>query len=519
MRFETRESVKNNNSINITWFKRDLRLNDHAPLSAAIRSGTPTVPLYIVEPDYWAQKFSSVRHWQFVLDCVEELRIECDKLGQPLVIRKGVATAVFQELLKQFKIDGIFVHQETGNDWSRRRDQGVRDWCAYNSIRLHEFPTNGVVRDLDSRDKWSKVRDSRMIEPIIPAPSRLRGVSDIHIGEIPSRTYPCFGYRSEESNQRGGSAAGKVAVATFLRHNSKKYLRHISEPHLSKKYCSRISPHLTWGSLSVKEVIKSLQSRFGELDNSVDNSWKRNLRAFESRLAWRCHFIQKLEDQPSIETACMHSAFEHLRSVDSGEQFYNAWSIGMTGYPIVDACMRSLNHGGWITFRMRAMLVSFASYNLWIDWRRSGYHLAKLFTDYEPGIHYSQLQMQSGVTSINAIRIYNPLKQSFANDPGGHFIRSWVPELKAVPEPWVHQPWKMSGPLQSNFGCILGKDYPKPIVDHEITAKLARQRIKAASQGKDFRAESRQVFDKLGSRQRSGRHRPKEVSRQLTLSL
>ena len=116
----------------------------------------------------------------------------------------------------------------------------------------------------------------------------------------------------------------------------------------------------------------------------------RNISAFNSRLSWRCHFIQKLEDQPSIENKCMHSSYEGMREKKSNTDTLKAWETGFTGFPFVDACMRSLTHNGWITFRMRAMLTSFASYDLWIDWRESGYVLARLFTDYEPGIHYSQ---------------------------------------------------------------------------------------------------------------------------------
>jgi len=151
---------------------------------------------------------------------------------------------------------------------------------------------------------------------------------------------------------------------------------------------------------------------------------------------------------------------------------------------------------------MRAMLVSFASYHLWLDWRQTGYHLARVFTDYEPGIHYSQLQMQSGVTGINTTRIYNPIKQSQDQDPKGQFIRQWVPELRNVSDMWIHEPWKMSSALQQRASCLIGEDYPAPIVENASAIKAARLGLSAALTQADYRQEANQIFDKLGSRQR-----------------
>ncbi|AJI60001.1 FAD binding domain of DNA photolyase family protein [Francisella tularensis subsp. holarctica LVS] len=164
------------------------------------------------------------------------------------------------------------------------------------------------------------------------------------------------------------------------------------------------------------------------------------MRSFLSRLRWHCHFMQKLEDQPSIEYENLHSAYDQLRTELLNQQCFEAWKTGNTGYPMIDACMRALIATRWLNFRMRAMLMSFASYHLWLDWRVTSLYLAGLFTDYEPGIHYSQVQMQSGTTGINSIRIYNPIKQSIDQYPNVEFIRRWLPELENVSNENIHTP-------------------------------------------------------------------------------
>ena len=505
--------------IHIVWFKRDLRVNDHAPLAYAVAEGISVLPLYVIEEEYWQQDFASRRHWSFIRDCLLDLREDTAALGQPLVVREGEICEIFHDISSKYIIKGIFSHEECGNNWTYQRDKKVIAWCKSNNIPLHEFPHNGVVRRLESRDHWSKIRNARMAKPLINSPDNIPVLASESIGEIPSAEHSMFGDTLVGTVQPGGRREALKILDSFLARRSVYYVQNISNPGRSGHYCSRLSGHLTWGSLSVREVVKATKafaqtSAFGQ-----HGEQKRSFSAFNNRLAWRCHFMQKLEDQPSIEFECMHSAYEGIRKTHPQTAiYYQAWAEGRTGYPLIDACMRSLVHRGWITFRMRAMLVSFASYHLWLDWRQTGYHLARVFTDYEPGIHYSQLQMQSGVTGINTTRIYNPIKQSQDQDPKGQFIRQWVPELRNVSDMWIHEPWKMSSALQQRASCLIGEDYPAPIVENASAIKEARLGLSAALTQADYRQEANQIFDKLGSRQRPKKPATSKVdSSQLSL--
>ncbi|MEM8652281.1 MAG: FAD-binding domain-containing protein, partial [Pseudomonadota bacterium] len=497
-----------------------LRVQDHRVLSQASNQG-PVLPLFIVEEAFWAQPDMSARQWAFVAECLHDLRNQLIELGQPLVVRRGDAIEIFKELNETFEISALWSHEETGNGWTYARDKRVTAWCRQENIPWHEIQQNGTQRRLSSRNGWAKAWDATMAEPVL-APPLLPPLQELPLGEIPSASE--IGLESDycPGRQLGGREQGLERLHTFLHERGEFYRTEMSNPLAGSTACSRISPHLAWGTLSMREVAQITWTRQRQLKQQPNGSvgkWRGALKSFSGRLHWHCHFIQKLEDCPSLEFENLHKAYDGLRSKEPNTEKLMTWQIGETGLPFFDACMRSLAATGWLNFRMRAMVTAVASYHLWLDWRKPGEYLARQFTDYEPGIHWPQIQMQSGVTGINTVRIYNPIKQGYDQDPDGKFVRQWVPELASIEDQFIHEPWKAK-----NAETVLGKTYPYPIVDYLNSAKEARQKIWAVRKGAKFRVEANAIQEKHGSRKSGvvmrGRKTNKTSSTdQLTLDL
>ena len=505
--------------IQIVWFKRDLRTEDHGALSAAAKRG-PVLPLFIAEPALWQGPDQSARQWSFVADCLTELQRDLGTLGQPLVVRVGDAIEVLERARSHFQNIQLWSHEETGNGWTYARDLRVADWCRQNGVEWHELRQNGVIRRLKTRNGWAKRWDAFMAEPAHDTPRALPLIDEIEPGEIPTARELGLGTDPCPGRQTGGREAGLECLYSFLHVRGALYRRAMSGPMSGAEHCSRMSPYLAWGAVSMREVAQATWSRQRALKaEGKKGGWRGSLASFQGRLHWRDHFTQKLEDEPRIETQNLHRAYDGLRPATLDQAAFEAWAAGETGLPFVDACMRCLSATGWMNFRMRAMLMAVASYHLWLDWRRPGEHLARLFTDYEPGIHWPQVQMQSGTTGINTIRIYNPVKQGHDQDPDGAFIRRWVPELSDVPSEFIHEPWTWNGASR-----LLGKSYPMPIVDHLQAAKRARQKVWAVRKGQTFRQDAKLIQDKHGSRKagipnRGQRRRLKPTTDQLQLPL
>jgi deoxyribodipyrimidine photo-lyase len=467
----------------LVWFKRDLRTSDHAPLVAAAACDRVSA-LYVIEPQWLASAECDPQHVAFVLASLHTLRQDLAARGVQLRVHVGDALDVLQQLHQQEGFSQLFSHEETGSGWTYARDLNVARWCRAHAVPWHEFAQTGVVRRLKSRYGWAARWFERMSAPAsaaMPQPAGLgRGprVADPVSTFFTLPTLRDLGLASSRPLPAAGQAAAQATLSDFLHHRGCNYRRDLSSPLTAPQGCSRLSAYLAFGSLSMRQVHQATEARIQALlgtRHPHDRDFAYHLRGFASRLRWHCHFMQKLEDEPQIEFRNFARSADGLREDSFNRTHFEAWQQGQTGFPMVDACMRSLNATGWLNFRMRAMLVSFAAYHLWLHWREPGLHLARQFLDFEPGIHWSQMQMQSGTTGINTLRMYSPSKQAADHDPTGEFVRRWVPELGTAA-------------------------YPKPIVNERAALAHAKDRLYGLRKTPQARTEAEDIQAQHGSR-------------------
>ena len=488
----------------VVWFKKDLRVEDHIPLARAARAGK-CLCLFIYEPEIIHSEEFDTSHLNFANQALVELDLRLRELGGRLVFRVGEATEVLQELHHLHAIDALWSHQETGNQLTFARDTRVASWARRNGIRWTEISQDGVVRRLKSRNGWAKKRDAFLSEAIEPVPTSVTWFETSKPGRVLNSDDLGLPRCEKVGLQIGGTSHAQATLRGFLFNRGERYKTEMSSPVTAPKSCSRLSPYLAFGCMSLKSVYAALRERRQELQATSVNcrgakSWLKSLSSFESRLSWHCHFMQKLEDEPRIEFENLSIVYDGLREEEFRQSFFDAWCSGQTGYPMIDACMRALHRNSWINFRMRAMLVSFASYHLWLHWRPTAVYLARHFLDFEPGIHFSQFQMQSGTTGINTVRIYSPTKQLIDHDPAGQFIKEYLPELSNVPEEFLAEPFKMPRSRQMRIGCVIGKDYPAPIVEHAKAYRQAKERIHQIRKRTDAQIQANEIAQKHGSR-------------------
>ena len=487
-------------SYELVWFKRDLRWEDHAALLQASRSGRVRC-IYVVEPALWQQPDMARQHFEFIGESLQALNFGLNKLGGEIEIHYGEVVDVLTQIWIQAPFKSLHSHEETGNGFTYARDIQVATWCKARQVVWYEYPQFGVTRRLKDRNHWRTAWESHMAIPQQKI-SQIYPWRDLPISTSPiTLEAPTHLLHDTPQRQRGGRPQGLAVFNSFLHRRSKQYRGGISSPLNAPSACSRLSPYLAWGCISMREVVQKTREVLATLAPN-EPYHRAGLQAFLSRLYWHCHFIQKLESEPEIEWRNMHRGYDGLREAAFNQEYFDRLKLGQTGWPMVDACVAMLRETGWLNFRLRAMLVSVAAYPLWLHWRPVGEWLATQFLDYEPGIHWSQLQMQSGTTGINTTRVYNPIKQAQDHDPQGKFVRQWLPAMRQVPDTWLFQPWLMPSSLQAQTGVMMRSSLSLPVVDLAQATRIAKARLHERRQMTEVKNGKQAVIDKHASRKK-----------------
>ncbi len=500
----------------VWWIKRDFRIFDNECIHSALKDCGEVLPFFCWESKIINGGDYSKLHLQAQWQALEELQSNVENRGGFLRVVTGDIVKEMEVLFQDYSFTHLYSHMETGNLISYERDREVAKWCKNRGVFWSEISQSSVVRghSAEGRRRKSKQGDRRKSLPIpaakvIVSPSiKSLRIENLEWKNLCSLSAKFSGCALLPSIQPVSEKRAWATLGSFIEKRGVNYSGGISSPNTAFVHGSRLSAHLAWGTVSLRTVFAKLEFKRKEISSQEGmGGWKRSLRAFESRLHWRDHFIQRLESCPEMEVRTLNPAFENLEYEDRSN-FLEAWITGQTGYPMVDACMRCLGDTGFMNFRMRAMVVSFACFGLHLSWRFIHEPLAQLFTDYEPGIHISQLQMQAGVTGFNTLRVYSPMKQFLDQDPDAKFVKRWVPELSDRTSVEIARASEMRFP-----------EYSSSLVGLSERSKDMKARIFSIRKSQTAWIDTQKTLKKHGSRKNTQRGKKQKDTGQLRLRL
>jgi deoxyribodipyrimidine photo-lyase len=464
--------------VRIMWFRRDLRVRD-LPALAAAAQGERTVPLFVFDERLLTRgRFPSAPRTAFMHGCLRELDAALRERGGRLVVRHGKPEREVPRLAEEVGARSVHFTADV-SPWSRSRDQAVIDALAERHITAHASPGACAVDD-PARIRTKQGKAYTVFSPfartwaqaprrdLVRAPRELRLPSRLRAGRLPKLADLGLQHDGELAFVPG-EEAGRKALQRFLRSGLDDYEQRRNTPAGGS---SRLSPYLRWGCVSALELDTMVSARSGA-----------GPKAYRNELAWRDFYAAVLMHFPFVVRQEFQERYRGLEWARPGKAL-DAWRQGRTGYPLVDAGMRQLLHEGWMHNRVRMVVGSFLTKDLHLDWRLGEAWFMQRLLDGDMAANNGGWQWIASVGTDPAPyfqRLFNPITQQQKFDPHGEYVRRWVPELRDVPDARLATPWDMSDDEQQQARCVIGRDYPAPVVDHAHERRRAIERYRAVA--------------------------------------
>lgn len=461
------------------WVRRDLRLTDNPALAEALARAQTVIPVFVLDPALLNSPYHSAaeKRKAFLFDGLRALDADLRTRGSRLIVRRGRPLEVLSALAAETGASAIFAAEDY-SPYARRRDALVARQLSLtlvNSLTVHH-PASTLKADGKPYTVFTPFSRAwkRLPAPIRadlwPAPTRLGPPPDIASHLIPHSQPPI--------HFLPGEAHARAALHTFTGNGIFGYSE--GRNRLDSDGTSALSPYLRFGMISAREVVVAAQSA---IVSAFNGEARHSAEAWLNELIWREFYCAILYHFPEVLQRAFRPEMCDIQW-SNDEDLFAAWRTGNTGYPVVDAAMRQLAETGWMHNRARMITASFLVKDLLIDWRWGERWFMQHLIDGDPAANNGGWQWTAGVGTDAApyFRVFNPILQSRKFDPYGDFARAWLPELRRVPDEYIHEPWKMPADVQRQAHCLIGEDYPTPIIDHAF----ARGRVLAAYRAREL---------------------------------
>jgi deoxyribodipyrimidine photo-lyase len=473
-------------STSVWWLRRDLRLDDNPALQSAIRSSEEVIPLFILDPSLRDSGKNRGRRSAFLLASLRSLDEDLRVLGSRLIVREGEPHHVLTRILAETEARAIFAQADV-SPYARKRDEAIRrEMPLHLTEGLTIKPLQSVMKGdgypytvfTPYQRAWRSLPSPDAFE-FLPRPERINtpvGIESLPIPLSPPHELVLNFPAGEHEALRRLQDFTTGTHAPIFRYGEDR-----DRPDLHGT--STLSPYLRFGLLSPRRAAARAAMTIG---SAMNEEQRRSAESWMTELAWREFYIDILYHFPEVLRMSFRPAYREIAWSNNRDDF-NAWRAGQTGYPIVDAAMRQLDKTGWMHNRARMIAASFLVKDLLIDWRMGERWFMQQLLDGDPAANNGGWQWTAGTGTDAApyFRIFNPILQGKKFDPRGVYVREWVSELRAVPARFIHEPWKMPPDIQRESGCIIGRDFPSPIVDHAWARGRTMAAFQTAREGVD----------------------------------